>query len=153
MTPAPSVTPPPPAADDAGRPGLFGLLVSALRYLVRRAPDETVDIDAVPPESAWRAPTREERYTRAEAAARENFQPPYDQGDFYSSRPDQMRTDPDEDRYSASPASYRPQSPTAGEARQSPADQQDQIDEIRASLREFREAVRELTESRARRYF
>ena len=33
-------------------------------------------------------------------------------------------------------------------------DQQGQIDEIRESLREFREAVRELTESRSnRRYF
>ncbi|MER8645103.1 hypothetical protein [Mesorhizobium sp. M1252] len=35
-----------------------------------------------------------------------------------------------------------------------PEDQQAQIDDIRASLREFREAVRELTESRShRRYF
>jgi len=149
--PAQSVAPPTPD-DDAGRPGLFGSLASAVRYFVRREPAETVDMDSVPPESAWRAPSREERYPRAETSTRENFQSPYDQG--YSYRPDHTRTDPYEDHSPVSPASYHPQSPTAAEAHQHSADQQGQIDEIRASLREFREAVRELTESRAsRRYF
>ena len=146
-----SVTPPPVPANDVGRVGLLGSLVSAVRYFVRREPAETVDMDSVPPESAWRAPTLEERHPRAETSARETFQPPYDQG--YSYRPDHTRSDPYEDHYSASPASYHPQSPTTGEARQSPADQQGQIDEIRASLREFRQAVRELTESRTRRRY
>ncbi|MDX8452446.1 GNVR domain-containing protein [Mesorhizobium sp. VK9D] len=151
---APSIVPQPPEPDnDAGRPGLFGALASAVRYFVRREPAETVDMDSVPPESAWRAPSREERYLRAETSAPENFQPPYEQSHSYSYRPDHMPSEPYEDPYPASPASYHPQSSTAGEVRQPPADQQGQIDEIRASLREFREAVRELTESRARRYF
>ncbi|MDX8439506.1 GumC family protein [Mesorhizobium australafricanum] len=151
--PAQPVTPSPTPDNDAGRPGLFGALAAAVRYFVRREPAETIDLDSVPPESAWRAPSREERYPRAETAARENFQPPYEQSHSYSYRPDHMRSDPYEDPYPASPPSYHPQSSTAGDARQPPADQQGQIDEIRASLREFREAVRELTESRARRYF
>jgi hypothetical protein len=118
---------------------------------VRREPADTVDLDTVPPESAWRAPSREERYSRAEAPARENVQPPYEQG--YSYRPDHARSDPYEDHYPASPAAYHPQPPAVGDARRPSADQQGEIDEIRASLREFREAVRELTESRSRRRY
>ncbi|MBZ9817760.1 GumC family protein [Mesorhizobium sp. CA7] len=156
--PVKSVTPPPEPANDAGRPGLFGSLASAVRYFVRREPAETVDMDSVPPESAWRAPTLGERYPRAQPSARENFRPPYEQGYSYSYRPDHGRTDPYDDHYSASAASYHPRSPAAGEADQPPADQppagqQGEIDQIRASLREFREAVRELTESRTRRRY
>ncbi|TPI68689.1 GumC family protein [Mesorhizobium sp. B2-8-9] len=156
--PVKSVTPPPEPANDAGRPGLFGSLASAVRYFVRREPAETVDMDSVPPESAWRAPTLEERYPRVQPSARENFRQPYEQGYSYSYRPDHGRTDPYDDHYSASAASYHPRSPAAGEADQPPADQspagqQGEIDEIRASLREFREAVRELTESRTRRRY
>ncbi|TPO03879.1 GumC family protein [Mesorhizobium sp. B1-1-5] len=161
--PVQSVTPPPEPANDAGRPGLFGSLASAVRYFVRREPAETVDMDSVPPESAWRAPTLGERYPRAQPSARENFRPPYEQGYSYSYRPDHGRTDPYDDHYSASAASYHPRSPAAGEADQPsadrppadqpPAGQQGEIDEIRASLREFREAVRELTESRTRRRY
>ena len=157
--PVQSVTPPQEPANDAGRPGLFGSLASAVRYFVRREPAETVDMDSVPPESAWRAPTAKERSLRVQTSARENFQPPYEQGYSYSYRPDHGRTDLYEDHYSASAASYHPRSPATGEASQPSADQhhadqQGEIDEIRASLREFREAVRELTESRTgRRYF
>ncbi|TIR22016.1 MAG: succinoglycan biosynthesis protein exop [Mesorhizobium sp.] len=146
------VTPPPMPDNDAVRPGLFGSLASALRYFARREPAETVDLDTVPPESAWRAPSREERYPGAETSARQNIQPPYEQGYSYSYRPAHGRTDPYEDHYSASPASYDPQPPVPGDARLSSADQ-GEIDEIRASLREFREAVRELTESRSRRRY
>jgi len=153
--PPQSVEPPPTPANDAGRPGFFGSLASAVRYLARRGPAETVDVDmdSAPPESAWRAPAREERYPEAGTTARESVQPPYEQGYSYSYRPDNARADPYDDHYSASPASYHGQSPTTDEARQSPDDRQGQIDEIRASLREFREAVRELTESRARRRY
>ncbi|WP_434721261.1 Wzz/FepE/Etk N-terminal domain-containing protein [Mesorhizobium sp. RIZ17] len=161
--PVQPVAPPPQPANDAGRPGLFGSLASAVRYFVRREPAETVDMDTVPPESAWRAPTLEERYPRAQTSARENFQPPYEQGYSYSYRPDHGRTDPYEDHHSASAAQYHPRSPAAGEAGQlsagqpptdqPPTDQQGEIDDIRASLREFREAVRELTESRTRRRY
>ena len=113
-------------------------------------------MDTVPPESAWRAPTLEERYPRAQTSARENFQPPYEQGYSYSYRPDNGQTH--EDRYSASAAPYHPRSAAAGEAGQPSAgqpldDQRGEIDDIRASLREFREAVRELTESRTRRRY
>ncbi|RVD55477.1 succinoglycan biosynthesis protein exop [Mesorhizobium sp. M2D.F.Ca.ET.185.01.1.1] len=146
------VTPPPMPDNDAGRPGLFGSLASALRYFVRREPADTVDLDSVPPESAWRAPSREERYSRAETPARENIQPPYEQGYSYSYRPDHARSDPYEEQYPASPAAYHPQPQPAGEARQ-PAADQGEIDDIRASLREFREAVRELTENRSRRRY
>ena len=45
-----------------------------------------------------------------------------------------------------------PQSPLASPASET-AEQQTPIEEIRASLREFREAVQELTESRARRRY
>ncbi|CDX43114.1 Lipopolysaccharide biosynthesis protein [Mesorhizobium sp. SOD10] len=148
--PAQSVTPPVPA-NDAGRPGLLGSLASAVRYFVRREPAETVDLDSVPPESVWRAPSREEHHPWAESQARENARPPYEQGYSYSYRPDHGRTDPYEDHNSASP-SHDLQSPASGEARPT-ADQRVEIDEIRASLREFREAVRELTESRARRRY
>ncbi|MBZ9847947.1 GumC family protein [Mesorhizobium sp. CA14] len=151
--PAQSVTPPPTPDNDAGRAGLFGSLASAVRYFVRREPAETADLDSVPPESAWRAPDREERHTGAETQERANFRLPYEQGYSYSYRPDHGRTDPYEDHHSASPASYHLQSPAGSELGRPPADQQGEIDEIRASLREFREAVRELTESRARRYF
>jgi hypothetical protein len=160
--PVQPVAPPPEPANDAGRLGLFGSLTSAVRYFVRREPAETVDMDTVPPESAWRAPTLEERYPRAQTSARENFQPPYEQGYSYSYRPDHGRTDPYEDHHSASAAPY-PRSPAAGEAGQlsagqpstdqPPTYQQGEIDDIRASLREFREAVRELTESRSRRRY
>ncbi|TPI27574.1 succinoglycan biosynthesis protein exop [Mesorhizobium sp. B3-1-6] len=158
LAPVQPVAPPPEPANDAGRPGLFGSLASAVRYFVRREPAETVDMDSVPPESAWRAPSQEERYSGAQPSARENFRPPYEQGYSYSYRPDHGRTDPYEDRYSASAAPYHPRSPAAGEADQPPAgqppaDQQGEIDDIRASLREFREAVRELTESRTRRRY
>jgi hypothetical protein len=145
------VAPPPQPANDAGRPGLFGSLASAVRYFVRREPAETVDMDTVPPESAWRAPALDERYPRAQTSARESFQPSYEQG--YSYRPDHGRADPYEDQYSASPASYDPQPSASGEASRPAVDQQGEIDEIRASLREFREAVRELTESRSRRRY
>ncbi|TPI09519.1 succinoglycan biosynthesis protein exop [Mesorhizobium sp. B4-1-3] len=148
------VAPPPPVpANDAGRPGLLASLASALRYFVRREPAETVDPDTVPPENVWRAPDREERYPGAQPLARENVRPPYEQGYSYSYRPDRGRSDPYEDHHSASPASYDPQSPAGGELGRPPAGQQGEIDEIRARLREFREAVRELTESRARRRY
>ena len=56
----------------------------------------------------------------------------------------------------------QPEAPHSGQVRgrsdeaphvSNAAEQQTQIDEIRASLREFREAVRELTESRSRRRY
>jgi hypothetical protein len=148
----PKAPPPPIPANDAVSPGLFGSLASALRYFARREPAETVDPDSVPPESVWRAPDREERHPRAQPSAPENVRQSYEQGYSYSSRPDHGRTDPYEDHHSASPASYDPQSP-AGEGHLPAADRQGEIDEIRASLREFREAVRELTESRTRRRY
>ncbi|PBB98789.1 hypothetical protein CK224_12255 [Mesorhizobium sp. WSM3862] len=69
---------------------------------------------------------------------------------FHSSDHPQRPELPD-DTYAPSAPSHS-QSPTA-EARQSPDDRQDQVDEIRARLREFREAVRVLTESRSRRRY
>ena len=48
----------------------------------------------------------------------------------------------------AAPAWQQPLPPDAG-----PAERANTVDEIRASLREFREAVQELAESRARRRY
>ena len=79
----------------------------------------------------------------ANEAAAHDVQPPSAQR-FNSYQPDYEQPRSDEDAYTQ---------PPMGEARQSPAGQQGQIDEIRASLREFREAVRELTESRSRRRY
>ncbi|AZO22382.1 succinoglycan biosynthesis protein exop [Mesorhizobium sp. M1E.F.Ca.ET.045.02.1.1] len=149
-SPASPVASPPPATSVApapvrcGRPGLLGALASSLRYLTQRGPGEAVDTGAVPGESARRAPMGEARSSRPEAPRRPDVQPPPAQGS-YSYRPDYERPDPHDDAYL--------QPPTAG-ARQSPeVDQQGQIDELRASLREFREAVRDLTESRSRRRY
>ncbi|RWB55365.1 GumC family protein [Mesorhizobium sp.] len=149
-SPASPVASPPPATSVApapvrgGRPGLLGALASSLRYLTQRGPGEAVDTGAVPGESARRAPMGEARSSRPEAPRRPDVQPPPAQGS-YSYRPDYDRPDPHDDAYL--------QPPMAG-ARQSPeVDQQGQIDELRASLREFREAVRDLTESRSRRRY
>ncbi|TKB19946.1 MAG: succinoglycan biosynthesis protein exop [Mesorhizobium sp.] len=149
-SPASPVASPPPATSVApapvrgGRPGLLEALASSLRYLTQRGPGEAVDTGAVPGESARRAPMGEARSSRPEAPRRPDVQPPPAQGS-YSYRPDYERPDPHDDAYL--------QPPTAG-ARQSPeVDQQGQIDELRASLREFREAVRDLTESRSRRRY
>ncbi|RUW84481.1 GumC family protein [Mesorhizobium sp. M1E.F.Ca.ET.063.01.1.1] len=156
--PAPSVKPspaspvasPPPATSVApapvrgGRPGFLGALASSLRYLTQRGPGEAVDTGAVPGESARRAPAQGTHSSHPQAPQRGDVQPPPAQGS-YSYRPDYERPDPHDDAYL--------QPPTAG-ARQSPeVDQQGQIDELRASLREFREAVRDLTESRSRRRY
>lgn len=129
-------------ANDAGRPGLLGALASSLRYFVRRDEDEPVDTDSVPPESAWRAPNREARYAEPDALTQRGFQSSPEQA--YSYRPETNRP-------AAHANPYRETS--AAEARQAPDDEQSQIDEIRASLQEFRQAVRELTESRARRRY
>jgi hypothetical protein len=153
LAPAQSVTPPPVPANDTGRPGLFRSLASAVRYFVRREAAETVDWDSVPPESVWRAPDREERYLGGQPSALENVRPPYEQGYSYSYRPDHAWAEPYEDHHRAPPAADHPQFPASGEVRQPVADHQGEIDEIRASLREFREAVRELTESRSRRRY
>ena len=152
FAPAPPAQSPPVPANDAGRPGLFGSLASAWRYLVRREQAETVDMDSVPPESAWRAPAPQDRYRQPESSARQGVEPPYEQGYSVSYRANNARPDPYEAAYSTARASYHPQPPVTDEPPRS-ADQQSQIDEIRASLSEFREAVRELTESRSRRRY
>jgi len=134
-------------ADDAGRSGFLGTLASSLRFFVRRDSGEAdkgeaVDTDTVPPESAWRAPGQQARYAPPAAPAQPGFQPPLAQS--YAYRSDGARPDPYQDTY--------PQPPLA-EASQPAADQQNQIDEIRVRLREFRQAVRDLSENRTRRRY
>ncbi|MEZ2331321.1 Wzz/FepE/Etk N-terminal domain-containing protein [Mesorhizobium sp. RCC_202] len=153
--PASQAVPPPPApvavvsapVDDAGRSGFLGTLASSLRYFVRRDSGEAdtaeaAETDTVPPESAWRAPTQQARYAPPVAPAQPGFQPAPAQS--YAYRTDSARADPYETTY--------PQPPLA-EASQSAADEQGQIDEIRARLREFRQSVRDLSESRTRRRY
>jgi len=130
--------------DHAGRSGLLGTLASSLRYFVRRDSGEAdtaeaVETDTVPPESAWRAPGQQAPHA---PPAQPGFQPPPAQS--YAYRSDGARPDPYQDTY--------PQPPLA-EASQPAADQQSQIDEIRVRLREFRQAVRDLSENRTRRRY
>ncbi|OHV88615.1 hypothetical protein [Mesorhizobium sp. ORS 3428] len=78
-----------------------------------------------------------------EGPLRRDVEPPPAQG-AYSDQPDYEQPDPNDDEHAPPPM--------AG-TRLSPVDQQAQIDEIQARLREFREAVRDLTESRRRRRY
>ncbi|RUU14629.1 hypothetical protein EOD23_00190, partial [Mesorhizobium sp. USDA-HM6] len=135
---APSPTP----AKDAGRPGFFGSLASSLRNFMLRRSDEPIDAGSDQTANVRKAPVSKRDFEALPA-----------QRHSYSYRPDDPRpAEPFDDTYSSSAASSHPQSPVA-EARQSPDDQQSQVDELRASLREFREAVRDLTESRTRRRY
>ncbi|WFP76031.1 GumC family protein [Mesorhizobium sp. WSM4906] len=138
----PPFTPSPVPANDAGRPGFLGSLASSLRDFMLRRSEEPVEAGLDQPAHARNAPISER-----------GFEAPSAQIRAYSHQPDYPQpAGPFEDAYTSSVASSRSQPPVA-EAHQSPADQQGQIDEIRASLREFREAVRDLTESRSRRRY
>ncbi|MDX8468572.1 GumC family protein [Mesorhizobium sp. VK23B] len=148
-------SPPPPApppvapftpsaagAGDAGRSGFFGSLASSLRNFMLLRSDEP--IDAGPSQSAG---------TRNAPVLERGLEPPPAQGHSYSYRPHDPRpASPSEDEFSSSSAPSHSQPPVA-EMREPSADQQSQVDELRANLREFREAVRDLTESRSRRRY
>ncbi|RWM26146.1 Wzz/FepE/Etk N-terminal domain-containing protein [Mesorhizobium sp.] len=139
-SPAPSVA---PAPVPVSRPGFLGALASSLRYLAQRGPGEAVDTAPAPGESARRAPTQEAHSSHPQAPRQRDVQPPPAERS-YSYQPDDERPDAHHDAYAQSPmAEEHPTSP----------DQQGQVDELRASLREFREAVRDLTESRSRRRY
>ncbi|MER9865631.1 hypothetical protein NKJ35_00275 [Mesorhizobium sp. M0136] len=114
------------------RPGPIGAVLSALsRLMPGRAP-------------AQRASGETSTATNSSAAMSPAFYPQ----PLYAGRASypQQRTPP----HSAHTQAWSRDAIQASEA----ADQQSQIEEIRASLREFRKAVRELTENRThRRYF
>ncbi|AZO32130.1 MULTISPECIES: GumC family protein [unclassified Mesorhizobium] len=145
-------SPPPPApppvapftsspvpANEAGRPGFFGSLTSLRNFMLRRS-DEPTDAGLDRRAGARNAPP-----------SNLGFGAPSQQTHTYS--PDYPQpAGPSDDAYASSAAPSHPQPPVA-EARQAPDDQQSQVDELRASLREFREAVRDLTESRTRRRY
>ncbi|RWA65243.1 GumC family protein [Mesorhizobium sp.] len=134
-------TPSPAPAKDAGRTGFFGSLASLRNFMLRRS-DEPIDADSDQPANVRNAPV-----------SKRDFEAPPAQAHPYSyPSDDPWPAEPFEDAYSSSVASSHSQPPVA-EARQSPDDQQSQVDELRASLREFREAVRDLTESRTRRRY
>ncbi|MDX8482519.1 hypothetical protein RFN28_29270 [Mesorhizobium sp. VK24D] len=137
--PAPPVAP--AAINDVSRPGFLRALASALRYLVRRGPAEPADKGAVPGESARRV--QEARSSHPEKPQQRDVRPPPARMSF-AYQPDCEQPDPHDDAYS------QPPMPAAASPQ---ADQQSQIDEIRTGLREFREAVRDLTESRTRRRY
>ncbi|MDX8512075.1 GumC family protein [Mesorhizobium captivum] len=145
-------SPPPPApppvapftsspvpADEAGRPGLFGSLASLRNFMLRRS-DEPIDAGLDQRAGARNAPPSNLGFEAPSVQTR-TYSPDYPQP-----------AGPSDDAYASSAAPSHPQPPVA-EARQSPVDQQSQVDELRASLREFREAVRDLTESRTRRRY
>ncbi|WP_192385577.1 GumC family protein [Mesorhizobium silamurunense] len=151
QAPPPSPTPPasPPVApftpspvptNHAGRPGFFGSLASSLHDFMLRRSDKPIGADSEQSARAGSAPILDRSFEASPA-----------QG--YSYRPDSPRpAGSSDDAYSSSNASSHLQPPVA-EMREPSADQQGQVDELRASLREFREAVRDLTESRTRRRY
>ncbi|RRI03062.1 succinoglycan biosynthesis protein exop [Mesorhizobium tamadayense] len=140
--PVAAFTPSPAPANDAGRPGFFGSLASSLRNFMLRRSDEPIDAGSDRSASARNAPVLERDFETQPA-----------QGQSYSYRLDYPQPPgSSEDAYAPPSTSSRSEPPVA-EAGQSSVDQQGQIDEIRASLREFREAVRDLTESRSRRRY
>ncbi|RWK07350.1 GumC family protein [Mesorhizobium sp.] len=128
----------PAPANEAGRAGFFGSLASSLRDFLLRRSDEPANAGSERPAGARSTPTLER-----------GFETPPVQDHSYSYR-SARPAGPSDDAYPSSPPHRQP--PVA-EARQSSADQQSQVDELRASLREFREAVRDLTESRSRRRY
>lgn len=150
--PAPSAVPAPDAAND-DRTGRAGSMVAPLRDLwaaVTRRPDA---VESVQLGGTMAMPPTERGQRPAAAGQPQAFQSPRPP----AHGPGRPSGDP-------VPAGrpYDHQAPGTGQTPRpvvetraiADADQQDQVDEIRASLREFREAVRELTESRShRRYF
>ncbi|UCI07273.1 GumC family protein [Mesorhizobium sp. B1-1-8] len=146
LPPAPPSAPPP--AGDAGRPGLFGSLTSALRNLMPARAEKPAAADpvlpggAAVPEVRQAQPVAQPRQAieLAPAPAYPEEQQPDDASSYWYSGP------------AAPYAGQRFESPEPDPAA-APGDQQSQIDEIRAGLHEFREAVRELTENRSRRRY
>jgi succinoglycan biosynthesis transport protein ExoP len=117
--------------------GPIHALLSAMRKVMprRASKEKSMPTSSVSPAAASIKPTqRADGYSQGEPW---QMQPPAT-GHPYSQ--------PEAGREPYPQAPLAPQAPNA-------ADQQTQIDEIRASLREFREAVRELTESRSRRRY
>ncbi|PBC00864.1 GumC family protein [Mesorhizobium sp. WSM3860] len=136
--PVGAFNPPPAFPNDAGGPGFFRSLASSLRNFMLRRSDEPADVGSERSASGRFTPVSDHGFETPSAQSRT-----YSYG---SELPE-----PPGGAYASSAPSHS-QPPTA-EARQPPDDQQDQIDEIRTSLREFREAVRDLTESRSRRRY
>lgn len=135
---APS-TPSAVAGDDADRPGFFGSLASSLRDFMLRRSGEPVGAGT-------------EQSARAAPISGRGSEPSPAQSPAYAYQPGHPRPEgSSEDAYASSSGSSHSQPPIA-EVREPSADQS-QVDELRASLREFREAVRDLTESRTRRRY
>ncbi|MGX5850998.1 GumC family protein [Mesorhizobium sp. PL10] len=154
------VSPPPPAppvlpveATPARGPGLFGGLFSAMR----KAIPGSVTSGERPVKTSRAQPAAEDARPVQEPAG-------YYQPDFRQEGPDAYPYGqragytqpgrPADYLYSEQPMQAAPErwsSPQPAEAASD--DQQAEIDDIRAGLREFREAVRELTENRSRRRY
>ncbi|MER9233941.1 hypothetical protein NKI56_17875 [Mesorhizobium sp. M0622] len=125
--------PPAPSVEVARtkRPGAIGAVLSALRRLVPgRAPEEMTSGENSAP-------------TNSSAAMPPAF---YPQPHYAGQAPYPQQPAPPHSAYTEA---WSTEANQASEA----ADQQSQIEEIRASLLEFREAVRELTENRTRRRY
>ncbi|MER9353590.1 GumC family protein [Mesorhizobium sp. M0514] len=160
---APLPAPPPPAAPPvlpvetapARSPGLFDGLFSAMRKATPgsgTSGDRPVETYRAQPAAEYTKPVQETVGYRQPDFRNEvpNANPPAQQPGYAQPR------QPADYAYSQAqpmPAAYGQWS-SPQRAGAAPEDQQAQIDDIRAGLREFREAVRELTESRShRRYF
>ncbi|MEW6629832.1 MAG: GumC family protein [Pseudomonadota bacterium] len=151
--PPPPVPPAPSTGsqfNDEDRAGRAGSIAASLRSLwaaVTRRPDVVASVAPAAPGAMPRASKGEPPVA---AEPRRTFQS-LQQGQP-SSDPRPAGRFPDQPAPDAGQVTFA-QQPVADTRAVSDADQQGQIDEIRASLREFREAVRELTESRSRRRY
>jgi hypothetical protein len=150
VAPPPATPPLPPVetAPTSRGPGLFGGLFSAVRK-------------AMPGGASGERPVETFRPQPAAEYARPAQDPlGYRQPDFRHEAPhanpyEQQPGQPADYAYSqAQPMRPAHESWSSPQPPEAPSDdQQAQIDDIRAGLREFREAVRELTENRSRRRY
>ncbi|TGT57669.1 succinoglycan biosynthesis protein exop [Mesorhizobium sp. M00.F.Ca.ET.170.01.1.1] len=148
------VAAPPAAVAETDRPGLVGSLISSVRRLMPRKSQKSADMGRIPAGGAVRSPVSEARQPQPATPARIDRGSKLSHGDPAARQPgyaQPARQLVDPKVPPVWPSDPRP--PMADTSQALQADQQQQIDEIRASLREFREAVRELTESRSRRRY
>jgi uncharacterized protein involved in exopolysaccharide biosynthesis len=155
--PAPAAPPVQPFETAPTRnPGLFGGMLSAVRKAIPggeaplERPAKTGHAQPAAPAIAERTRPMQEPVGYRQPDFRHEAPPAYAQQPGYA-----QPTQPADYAYSqAQPLQAAPEkwsSPQPAET--APDDQQAKIDDIRAGLREFREAVRELTENRSRRRY
>jgi uncharacterized protein involved in exopolysaccharide biosynthesis len=155
--PAPAAPPMQPVETAPTRnPGLFGGMLSAVRKAIPggeaplERPAKTGHAQPAAPAIAERTRPMQEPVGYRQPDFRHEAPPAYEQQPGYA-----QPTQPADYAYSqVQPMPAAQESWFSPQPAEAPSDdQQAQIDDIRAGLREFREAVRELTENRSRRRY